>query len=139
MSDKFFLDTNILVYSFDSREKSKRKVAQELIESAFSGHLGVISYQVVQEFLSVALRKFEKPFSAKEARGYLDQVLNPLCEIFPSADLYRNSLEIKESAGFSFYDALIVASALQAGCKTIYSENLQGGQRISGLTIQNPF
>ena len=139
MSAKFFLDTNIFVYSFDSRHPAKQQKAQALIDKALTEHAGVIGTQVVQEFLNVALRKFEKPLSAQECRSYLDQVLNPLCDVIPSMNLYRQALEVKEETGFGFYDSMIVASAVQGGCKTLYTEDLQNEQRVAGLTIQNPF
>ncbi len=139
MSGSYFLDTNIFVYSFDARHPSKQKTAQALIEKALLDNNGLVSYQVVQEFLNVALRKFEKPFSALEARSYLDLVLAPLCRALPTFKLYQRALELKEETGFSFYDALILASALEAGCKTLYTEDLGHRQRVAGLTIQNPF
>jgi predicted nucleic acid-binding protein len=139
MNGKFFLDTNIFVYSFDSRYPAKQQKAQRLIDKALADHAGLISYQVVQEFLHVALRKFEKPLSSQECRSYLDQVLSPLCDVLPSMNLFRQALEVKEESGFGFYDSLIVASAVQGGCKTLYTEDLQNGQHVAGLTIQNPF
>src|SRR3990167_1208448 len=107
MSAKFFLDTNIFVYSFDRRSAAKQKKAQALIEQALTNHVGVISFQVVQEFLNVALRKFETPFSAAESRIYLDNILQPLCEILPGMELYHNALSVQEETGYGFYDSLI--------------------------------
>ena len=139
MSAKYFLDTNIFIYTFDGRSPSKQKKAQSLIGRTLSDGGGAISFQVVQEFCHVALKKFEKPFSVKECKTYLDEVLSPLCEIYPSMDLYRMALDIRDETGFGFYDCLIIASAVQGGCKTIYSEDLQSGRRVLGITIQNPF
>jgi len=139
MSARFFLDTNIFVYSFDSRSPAKQKVAQDLIDKALSSQTGFISWQVVQEFLNVSLRKFEKPISLLEGRSYLDQVLGPLCEVFPTVKLYDRALELKDETGFGFYDALIIVSASEAGCKILYTEDLQNGRRVAGLTIRNPF
>jgi predicted nucleic acid-binding protein len=139
MSAKFFLDTNIFVYSFDSRHPAKQKKAQSLIDKALSDHSGLISTQVIQEFLNVALRKFEKPLSVEESRSYLDLVLTPLCEVFPTAKLYQQALEITAETGFSFYDSLILASASAGDCKILYTEDLQNNQRVANLTIQNPF
>jgi predicted nucleic acid-binding protein len=139
MSAKFFLDTNIFVYSFDARHPAKQRTAQNLIDKALSARAGLISYQVVQEFLNVALRKFEKPLSSQECRSYLDQVLSPLCDILPTMTLYQQALELKQETGFGFYDALIVTSASQGSCKILYTEDLQSGQHVAGLTIQNPF
>jgi len=139
MSAKFFLDTHVFVYSFDRRNPTKQKKAQSLIDKALSDHSGLISSQVVQEFLNVALRKFEKPLPLPESRAYLDVVLAPLCEVFPSVQLYHHALELQDQAGFGFYDSLIIASAAEGSCKILYSEDLQHNQRIAGLTIQNPF
>jgi predicted nucleic acid-binding protein len=139
MTDKFFLDTNIFVYSFDSRFPSKQKKAQNLIETALSKRNGLVSYQVIQEFINVALRKFEKPLTTHECRAYLDDVLWPLYEGSPSLSFYRRALELKHEMNIHFYDALIIASASEAGCKILYTEDLQNNQQIAGLTIQNPF
>ena len=139
MSVKFFLDTNILVYSCDNAYPEKKEKAKRLITEAFEKNTGVISFQVVQEFLNVVTRKFLKVFSAEEAKFHLEEVLRPLCEVFPSIELYRQALEIQKDTGLGFYDSLIIAAADDAGCKILYSEDFQSGQKIRGLTIQNPF
>ena len=139
MSGKFFLDTNVFVYSFDARHPSKQKTAQGLIDKALSSHGGLVSYQVVQEFLNVALKKFEKPLTLPEARAYLDAVLEPLCRTLPAIQLYQRALELKGETGFGFYDCLVLASALETGCRVLYTEDLHHQRRVGGLTIQNPF
>jgi predicted nucleic acid-binding protein len=139
MNDKFFLDTNILVYTFDDGDSGKRARARELVAEALSESHGIISYQVIQEFLNAALRKFVKPLSAADAERYLTVVLEPLCAVFASVELYHQAIDIAERWMYSFYDSLIVASALQAGCTVLYSEDLQHGQKIGGLRILNPF
>ena len=73
--DRFFLDTNVLVYSFDDRSKSKQARACDLVEHALSTHRGIISYQVVQEFLNAATRKFSAAIPMAEAQLYLDEFL----------------------------------------------------------------
>jgi len=110
-----------------------------LIDQALSSRTGLISHQVVQEFLNVALRKFETPLTVHECRSYLDQVLGPLCEVFPTVTLYQRALELKNEINVHFDDALIIAAASDAGCKILYTEDLQHNQRVAGLTIQNPF
>jgi predicted nucleic acid-binding protein len=139
MSDKYFIDTNIFIYSFDTKNEIKRETAQNLIALALEKGTGIISYQVVQEFLSAATRKFAVPLRLKDAQKYLDIVLEPLCEVFSSTELYHQALEIAEEWRFSFYDALIVAAALQAECEVLYSEDMQDNQKIRGVTILNPF
>ncbi|HTH46905.1 MAG TPA: PIN domain-containing protein [Candidatus Limnocylindria bacterium] len=139
MSARFFLDTNVFVYTFDHSAPLKRKRAEQLVAEAMDGQAGVISSQVVQEFLNVATRKFSPAMKPAEARAYLDTVLIPLCEIFPSAALYQQTLQIQAETGFSFYDSLMVAAALEADCATLYSEDLQHDRRLHGLAIINPF
>ena len=139
MSAKYFLDTNIFVYSFAAQLPSKQKKALELVGEALEEGNGIISSQVAQEFLNVALHKFEKPFSWEESHRYFEEVLGPLCSVYPDPDLYRKALHIRHETGYRFYDALIIASALEGGCKVLYSEDLQDGRKIFGLSVKNPF
>ena len=136
---KFFLDTNVLVYSFEEREPEKRDKARELIEQALESHTGVISWQVVQEFLNVALHKWKKPMGAVDAHEYLQITLLPICKIYPSAETWMAALRIAEESQYRFYDSLIVASAIQSGASILYSEDLQQGRRFGNLEIRNPF
>ena len=139
MPVEFFLDTNILVYTFDEASPEKRMKARALVEHALEHQTGVISYQVMQEFLNVATRKFTPPLSAIQALRYLDEVLEPLCRVFSSNELYRKAIGIQDRWRCSFYDSLIIASALSAGCNTLYSEDLQASQSIESVTIVDPF
>lgn len=139
MNGKFFLDTNVIVYSFDNSNPVKRDTARDLIADALSSGNGIISFQVVQEFLNVATAKFTKPLSLPDAREYLEEILLPLCEIFPGNDFYLNSLEIKERTQYSLYDSMVVQAALEGECRTLYSEDMQDGFKLYGLTIKNPF
>ena len=138
MPAEFFLDTNVLVYTFDRRAPEKQTRARDLVERALRTGEGTVSFQVVQEFLNVALRKFERPLSNEEALRYLRDVLDPLCSVFPSISLYETALSLHRRWRFSFYDALIVAAALESNCKVLYSEDLQDGQEIESLTVVNP-
>lgn len=139
MNDKFFIDTNIFIYSFDKSDVKKQTRAKEIISSAFNNYNGCISYQVVQEFLNVATQKFESPLTIHDCNKYIDDVLEPLCEIFSGIELYKDALKIKEGWQFSFYDSLIVAAALKTNCRILYTEDLQNEQRIRDLMIINPF
>ncbi len=136
---KFFLDTNILVYTFDRADSSKRRKANELLARVLETHRGIISYQVIQEFLNVATRKFSDPMTVPEAQLYLARILMPLCEVYPDAGLYSQARSIAGESGMAFYDALIVSSAITAGCETVWTEDLQHGRRIGTVTIRNPF
>jgi predicted nucleic acid-binding protein len=136
---KFFLDTNIFVYTFEERQSAKRDRARQLVAQALETRLGIISYQVVQEFLHVATRKFAKPLPVSDAQLYLARILMPLCEVFPDAALYSQALSISGEMGIGFYDALIVSSAIGAGATILWSEDMQHGRQIRGLEIRDPF
>jgi len=139
MSDKYFIDTNVFVYSFDPGQPDKRERALALIAEALQSGDGLISSQVIQEFLNVATRKFSAPMKAADCQVYLTRVLHPLCQVYPDLALYETSLDIHEETGYSFYDSLILAGALRGGCAVLYSEDLQAGQLVRGLEIMNPF
>ncbi|MFB3905100.1 MAG: PIN domain-containing protein [Acidobacteriota bacterium] len=139
MKGRFFLDTNVFVYSFDDRAPEKRARAIELIKAGLESQAGVISWQVLQEFLNVALHRFSKPMNLQEAEDYLHTVLLPLCRVMPSAELYREALMIQNETRYRFFDALIVASALRSNAEKLYSEDLQHGRTVRGLKIQDPF
>lgn len=135
----FFLDTNVFVYSFDSSAPAKQQTARQLVQTALRGQRGVISTQVVQEFLNLALRKFRQPMTVSDARDYLRSVLIPLCQHYPSTAFYDRALLLKEETGYSWYDTLIVTAAVEAGCASLFSEDLQSGRVVRGVTIRNPF
>ena len=134
MSAEVFIDTNIFIYLFDETATAKRQCAESLVRQSLEDGTGCISYQVVQETMNVVVRKLgAKP---DDARQLLDDVLIPLWQVNPTPSLYRRGLLIQTRYGLSFYDALIVAAALEAGCNRLY---MQHGQQIQQLTIQNPF
>ena len=139
MTAKYFLDTNIIVYSFDASQTAKKGRALTLVEDALQSGLGIISTQVVQEFLNVATRKFAAPLTMEDCKAFLRTVLGPLCKVYPDQALYETSLEVQQETNYSFYDALILASALRGGCEILYSQDFQAGQQIRGLRIVNPF
>ena len=139
MSGRFFLDTNVFVYSFDANASSKAKTAARLIRRAVDSGEGIISYQVVQEFLNVALRRFSQPMTSAEAEQYLVTVFRPLVAVHSSLATYIEALRISARYRLSWYDSLIVASAIEGRCEVLYSEDLQDGRKIEGLRIENPF
>ena len=137
MSADRFLDTNILVHVLDGTDERKSRAAASLVESSIGQGDGCISWQVVQESLNVLTRKLGA--TPDEAKRFLDTVLQPLWLVYPSTALYGRGLDLQSRYRFGLYDSLIVASALEAGCTTLFSEDLQDGQVIGGLTIRNPF
>ena len=133
MSDaESFFDTNVLLYLL-SADADKADRVEGLLERS-----GVISVQVLNEFTSVATRKLGLSYA--EVRELLDTV-RAVCTTHPlTLEHYDKGIEIAERYRYSFYDSVIVASALLAGCKTLYSEDLQHRQTIDNrLTVINPF
>ncbi len=139
MSDRFFLDTNIFVYSFDRSAPAKARKAAQLIRDALTTQKGVISYQVVQEFFNVALKRFSQPMQAADAGQYLIAVFRPLLAVHSSQALYAEALVLHAQSGLSWYDSLIVSAAIQARCEILFSEDLQHGRRFGSLQVRNPF
>lgn len=139
MSVESFIDTNLFIYQLESEDQRKANIANQIIRAGISTGKACISFQVVQECLNTMTRKAEICLSRTQAEDYLEAVLSPLMRIYPSISLYKLALETQDRYRFSFYDSLIVAAALEAGCKTLYSEDLQHGQRIEHLTVSNPF
>ncbi len=129
---KAFFDTNILLYLL-SAESDKANCAERLLAGR-----GTISVQVLNEFVAVASRKLG--LSYPEIREILESI-RAVCAIQPmTLETHELGLQIAEQHGFSIYDSLIIASALLAGCETLYSEDLQDGQIIERqITIKNPF
>lgn len=139
MSAKFFIDTNIFVYSFEAKTSPKAATALQLIREAIAGRTGVVSYQVVQEFFNVALRRFVQPMTTSEAEQYLATTFRPLLAVHSSPALYADALQMVHRFKLPWYDALIVAAALVSQCQILYSEDLQHGQKFGELHVRNPF
>lgn len=139
MSAKFFLDTNVFVYLFDLTAPSKAKRASRLVRDAVDTGKGIVSYQVVQEFFNVALRRFAQPMSGAEAEQYLITVFRPLLSVHSSPALFVEALRIAGKHRLQWYDSIIIASALEGECETLYTEDFQHGREIEGLRIENPF
>jgi predicted nucleic acid-binding protein len=133
MPDKAFFDTNMLIYAV-ALDDPRGTQAEKLLARG-----GVLSVQVLNEFVSVARRKILMSWSD------LSEALSALRVLCPSPvpitiDTHETALTIAEKYGYQIYDALVVSSALEAGCTTLYSEDFQDGQTIDGkLTIRNPF
>jgi predicted nucleic acid-binding protein len=129
---KVFFDTNVVLYLL-SADSIKADRSEEIIAAG-----GIISAQVLNEFAAVATRKFRMPWP--EIRDVLAQV-RAVCSVEPvTAETHDLATQIAERYGLSIYDAAIVASALRAGCSTLYSEDMQHGQLIERkLKIRNPY
>jgi len=139
MSAKYFLDTNIFVYSLDGTMPVKARRAAELIRGGLDTGNGIVSYQVVQEFFNVAFRRFAQPMSGFAAEEYLNTTFRPLLAVHSSPALFVSALQVYAHHHLSWYDSLIVAAAQIADCSILYSEDMQHGRRIEDLRIENPF
>ena len=135
MSVDRFIDTNVFIYQLDTRDTRKHAIADRLIGEALASESACISFQVVQECLNTVLRKAEIALDERSARADFDTVLVPLHRVPSSTALYRRGLALQSQWKLSFYNSLIVAAALEAGCKRLLSEDLQHGQRIETLRM----
>jgi predicted nucleic acid-binding protein len=132
MNASAFFDTTVLIYAV-SEGDPRASIAEELLAGG-----GCISVQVLNEFVAVARRKLR--MSWEEVSEAVTSV-RTLCEPVSALTLaiHETALEIATARGYQIYDALILAAAIDAGCTTFYSEDMQNGQRIGPLTIRNPF
>jgi predicted nucleic acid-binding protein len=139
MNGRFFLDTNLFVYSFDRDDAAKARRATQLIQQGVATRKGIISYQVVQEFFNVALRRFAQRMTVAEAEQYLGTVFRPLLAVNSSQALFSQALLLTGKHALSWYDSLIVAAAIESKCSVLYTEALKDGQRFGEVQIKNPF
>ena len=139
MTGRFFLDTNVFIYSFDRSSAAKAQRSTQLIRQAVATRKGIVSHQVVQEFFNVALRRFAQPMTVAEAEQYLGTVFRPLLAVQSSQALCSEALRLKDKHRLSWYDSLIVAAAMEGRCSSLYSEDLQHGQRFGDLLDRESF
>ncbi|EQD47588.1 PilT domain-containing protein [mine drainage metagenome] len=133
-----FFDTNVLVYLFDESEPLKKAVAQQLLETEVAAGNAVISTQVLQEFYVAVTRKLTVPLPLEVAeRALCDLSVLPVQAV--DTHLILAAVRRNQTDALSFWDALIVETALSSGAQRLYSEDLQDGREIGGLRIENPF
>ncbi|MEX0802877.1 MAG: PIN domain-containing protein [Candidatus Binatia bacterium] len=133
-----FVDTNILVYAEDRDAKAKHDVARDLIVELWDDRTGVLSVQVLQEFYVNVTRKLKKPLTNPKALEIVKEYLT-WTVVENTGKLLMNAIELQQRARLSFWDAMVVQAAIEAGCDQLYSEDLNGGQRFGSLVIVNPF
>ena len=133
-----FVDANVLVYAFDSSAKAKQTADRELIKRLWASGTGCLSVQVLQEFFVTVTRKVAKPLPVEEAADRIREF--SAWKVFaPSADDVLAAIAIQQQAEISFWDAMIVRAAAEAQCDVLWTEDLNDGQSIRGVRIQNPF
>jgi len=138
MKDKIFVDTNILIYAHDLDAGTKHDVAVSIIEELWENENGVISTQVLQEFYVNVTKKIPNPLSYSNARGIIENYTSWHIET-NKADAVLRASEIEERYLLSFWDALIIAAASRAKVSKVLTEDLNHGQFIEGMLIENPF
>ena len=137
MSVRTFVDTNILVYAHDVDQGRKHRIARDILIDLMSGRSGALSPQVLQEFYVTVTRKIAKPLSKRAAREIVED-LSVWCTETTAVEV-ASAFRIEDEAKISFWDALICASAVRAGASVLLSEDMNSGQKVAGLRIQNPF
>lgn len=137
MSDKYFVDTNILMYAHDKAAGAKHERARALVEELWRDRAGVISTQVLQELAVNLRRKTAKPLDAKGAREVVADYLTWQV-VVNGGDSILEALELETRYQISFWDALIVQAAQSAGTHVLYSEDLSDGQLYGAVRVVNP-
>ena len=138
MSDKCFVDTNILVYTQDLAAGEKCSRAQALTSELWEVRKGVISTQVLQELYIALRRKLKSPMSALEAAEVLQDYAEWEVIVNNRESIFR-AIEIESRYKISFWDGLMLQAAERAGARTVYSEDLSHGGRYAGMLVVNPF
>ena len=137
-SGREFVDTNILVYAFDSSAGSKQALAERLVERLWMDGTGCVSVQVLQEFYVVVTRKVARPLAIDEAAERVREFAT--WRVFaPSSDDVLSAIGIQKQVQISFWDAMVLQSAVESGCHTLWTEDLNDGQLVKGVRIRNPF
>ncbi|HUO35986.1 MAG TPA: PIN domain-containing protein [Candidatus Acidoferrum sp.] len=137
MSGRTFVDTNVLIYAHDSEAGAKREIAREIIGDLWDERSGLLSVQVLQEFYVNATRKIAVPLSTASARAVV-AAYKTWC-IPPAIEDVADAFRAEDEARIGFWDALVIASATRSGAARILSEDLNAGQSIRGIKIENPF
>jgi len=137
MSDKTFVDTNVLIYAHDIDAQAKHEVAKSVLRQLWSQRTGVLSLQVLQEFYVNVTRKIASPLPKDVARLLVNSYAIWCMETTPAE--ISAAFRIEDDSRIGFWDALIVASAAKCGAMRILSEDLNAQQRIAGIRVENPF
>lgn len=138
MNDRVFLDTNVLVYMFDHDTPVKREQAKRILVDAASAEVLVISTQVLQEFYVTVTRKFKRPLPDADALAAVGG-FSDLSVVQIDCPMIHGAIEFSQQKHISFWDALIVQAALEAGCDRLLTEDLHTGWEIGRLRVENPF
>lgn len=137
MSGKTFIDSNVLIYAHDYKAAAKNPIAKAVLSDLWDEGMGTLSEQVLQEFYVNVTRKIATPLSKDSARRVVN-AYHVWCVDTSPTDV-TTAFRIEDEARIGFWDALIIASALKCGATCILSEDLNAAQKVSGISIVNPF
>ena len=137
MNGKTFVDTNVLIYAHDLDAGRKHDTARKVLLELWNEREGILSAQVLQEFYVNATRKITRPLSKDSARLVVNSYAVWCIDTTPNE--IAVAFQIEDASKIGFWDALIMASALRSGASRILSEDLNAGQIIAGIRIENPF
>jgi predicted nucleic acid-binding protein len=138
MTERAFVDSNILVYAHDRGAGARHEVARDLVLELWREGAGVISTQVLQETYVNLRRKAARPLSIAEARGLLEDYLEWDLVVVDGATIVE-ATQLEERYGLAFWDALIVSAANFSGVQTLFTEDLNHGQRYGQVEARDPF
>jgi predicted nucleic acid-binding protein len=138
MSDKYFVDTNILMYAHDAAGGEKHERARALVEELWQNRSGVLSTQILQELVVNLRRKAGQPLGAKATRDIVTDYLSWHVMINAGESILE-ALELEERYQINFWDALVIQAARASGAKVLYSEDLSDGQMYGSVRVVNPF
>jgi predicted nucleic acid-binding protein len=136
LAERVFIDTNVLLYADDLDAGDKRETAQTLLHQAYVDDNGVLSTQVLHEFFVASTRKLGVP--AEIARRKVE-LLSRLDIVTIRPPLILDAIDLHRLHSLSFWDALILGAAAASGCQRLLTEDMQSGQVIAGVKIENPF
>jgi len=132
-----FVDTSILVYAEDRDAGAKHESARDLLVRLWTDRQGVVSVQVLQEFFVTVTKKLRRPLTAARATEIVREYLT-WTVVDNTGDLLIQAITLQQAAKLSFWDAMVVQAAIEAGCETLYSEDLNESQRFGSLLVVNP-
>ncbi len=133
-----FIDTNILVYAYDTDDPLKQKISQKILEDTIQNENGAISPQIIGEFFVIVTRKIKNPMRVKDVLGIID-ILKTMRVVELDFQLTVDAIKLHQKYLISYWDGLVIATAKFGECAKILSEDLQHGQIIDGIRIENPY
>ena len=135
---KVFIDINVIVYAYDISAGEKHSKAVEIIKGLWDTGSGITSTQVLQEFFVNVTRKITKPLDAVTAKEIVKDFLK-WKTVIVDGEIIMDAIDIHSAYKYSFWDSVIIASAINGGAGTLFSEDLSDKQTIKGIVIRNPF